>query len=98
MSVTQTPAEQLAAKKRPKLGKTTGRRKAAWNCGLRRLRQELKLTIDDVAEAVGMSAGGLHDLEHGGDPRLTTAFALCEFFGKKADEIWTTPDATGGAK
>lgn len=91
-----TPAEELS-KKKP-VSKTAIRNKSSrlcpFNCRLRDVRKNLRLTIEDVSEAVGMSKAGYWELEHGGDPMLTTAIKLATFYGKAIEEIWTLKSAT----
>lgn len=95
MAAKKTPAQLLAERKTPKQSrpiKPNASRKSPWNCCLRRLREELGLSLDDVAKAVGMSKAGYWELEKGGDPMLTTAHKLSEFFGKTTCDIWRRRD------
>lgn len=92
---TKTPAQLLAASKTAKPSRPINPNsscKSPWNCCLRRLREELGLSLDDVANAVGMSKAGYWGLEQGGDPMLTTAHKLCKFFGKVSCDIWRLRD------
>lgn len=82
-----TPAERLSVKKpvRKLKAPTAG----VFICRIRALREPLRLTVRDVATAVGMSSAGLHAIENGSDPMLSTALKLAEFFGRDICEIWT---------
>lgn len=88
-----TPAEQLAAAKtatKPDaIKKANCTRKLPWQPRLKELRETLKLSLDEVAEAAQLSKSGLWELEQGGDPLLSTAARLAEFFGKPIEEIWS---------
>lgn len=86
-----TPAEKLAARKPwrrrcPRNG--TPLRKVVWTCRIREFREALRISMRDVAAAVGRSLAGLHVIEMGSDPMLTTARRLAEFFGKSIEELW----------
>lgn len=84
-----TPAERLAAKKpRHRAPRNKVVRRLTWVCELRAKREELRLTLRDVADALKMSPACLHQIEHGGDPMLTTARKLAAFFGTTTDELW----------
>jgi DNA-binding XRE family transcriptional regulator len=87
-----TPAEKLS-KERAKADQAKPKAvRRVWKCNLRELRTALNLTQRDVADAVGMSAGGYHQLETcGNDVCLSTCVKLSEFFGKPIREIWTNP-------
>lgn len=63
-------------------------RKAVWDCKIRVERERLKLTLDDVAEAVGITKSGLSKVERGSDPMLTTATKLATFYGMTIDQLW----------
>ncbi len=84
-----TPAEKLAKEKvaSPKRPAVCRR---VWKCHLRELRTALDLSQRDVANAVGLSAAGYHQIEtNGNDVCLSTCVKLSEFFGKPITEIWT---------
>lgn len=86
-----TPAEALAASKRPRRKPrhaSPSKRPPAWTCSLRARREDLGLSMRDVATAVGLSISALFFLEHGTDPQLTTARRLAEFFGTTTDDLW----------
>ena len=82
------PAKQLAATKPDVIKKADCTRKLPWQPQLKQLRETLKLSLDEVAEAVQLSKSALWELEQGGDPLLSTAARLAEFFGKPIAEIW----------
>lgn len=86
-----SPAEELAAKKpwRREPRNVDYKRKKTWKkCQLRKLRESLRLSLSDVAQAVGYGVTTIHQLEHGTDPMLTTAKKLATFFGVSVDAIW----------
>lgn len=87
-----SPADKLAATKRPKAqakpGKGGNRRKHPWTCKARELRQSKRLSMRDVADALNLSVAGYYEIEHGGDPLLTTARDIANFFGTTTDELW----------
>ncbi len=80
-----TPAQRLAAKK-PK--RPPNARHGKLCCRLRELRTALGLTQQEVAEAVGISQGGLSFLENNGEPALTTAINLSIFYQAAITDIW----------
>ncbi len=93
-----TPAERLAAKKpwrRPSRNGVTLHKKV-WYCGLREVREELKISMRDVAKAVGLSLTAYWQIEHGTDPMLSNAVKLAAFFGKPVEELWSKRRATRG--
>ena len=87
-----TTAEKLAAAKpkrtRRKNGGSSKGKTVVWKCQLATCRTNLRLSILDVAEAIGMSASGLWDVEHGTDPLLTTAMRLSNFYGLAIPTLW----------
>lgn len=85
-----TPAEQLAVTKPRNIKKSNCTRKLPWAPRLKQLRERLRLSLDEVAEAAQLSKTGLWELEQGGDPMLSTAARLAEFFGKSIEEIWVS--------
>lgn len=85
-----TAAEILSAKKpwRRAPRNKTHPRNAVWKCRLTEIRESLRLSLRDVASAVGLSVTALWQVEKGTDPMLTTAVKLAEFFGKAVEELW----------
>lgn len=87
-----TPAEHLASTKtrqRPRRNECVKMRHApVWSCRVREVRERLNLSLADVAKAVGLSVTGLFQVEHGGDPMLSTASKLAAFFGKRVEFLW----------
>ena len=86
-----TPAERLAAKKpwrRAPRNAAKYPRRFAWRCGCREVRESLRISLRDVAKAIGLSVTALWQVEHGGDPMLTTAVKLARFYGKTIEELW----------
>lgn len=82
-----TPAEKLSQSKPSKTLKPTNHPRV-WRCAVRSERERLRLSLDEVAEAVGMSKCGLWQVERGSDPMLTTAWKLAAFFGMPIDDLW----------
>jgi DNA-binding XRE family transcriptional regulator len=77
-----TPAQALAAKPRSKEPKPNASR-------LRRLRLKAGLTIERVADAVGLSYVTLHHYEVGRrSPNARTALAIARFYGVTVEAIW----------
>lgn len=68
--------------------------KAPSNCRLRAVREQLGLSLNEVAKAVGISNVGLYQIECGHGTRLGSARKLSAFYGKSIDELWPTK---GGA-
>lgn len=94
-----TPAEALSAKKASERKPAKSTREShppVVACCLRELRGQLRLTIQDVAVAAGMSPAGYHAVERGRDVQMTTAFKLAKFFGKSVSEIWQPLGAESG--
>ena len=91
----KSPAQQLAEtiKRERPARNTKPLRKAVWDCVIRAERERLELTLDDVAEAVGITKAGLSVIERGSDPMLTTARKLAVFYGMTTDDLWITRDA-----
>lgn len=86
-----TPAEKLASTivpRKRKRGKVKVVRKIVFKCSLRERRERLGLTLCRVAKAIGMSTSGLHAVEQGCDPMVSTMFRLCAFFGASPNELW----------
>lgn len=86
-----SPAVKLAKSKqrqRPPRNTAKVQRKSPVVCHCRKRRQDLNLSLRDVAEATGLSIAGLHAIEHGGDAQMTTAFKLCDFYGVGLGELW----------
>jgi DNA-binding XRE family transcriptional regulator len=87
----KSAAERLAANKPPRRRRADGARMAQpiiWTCRLREVREGLRLSMRDVGNAIGLSVTGLHQIEHGTDPQLTTARRLADFFGKSIEWLW----------
>ncbi len=87
-----TPAERLSARKpwrRPKRnGPPRSARHLRWHCAIRPIREALKISLRDVADACGISISAYWQIEQGGDLRLVTARKLAEFFGRSEAELW----------
>jgi DNA-binding XRE family transcriptional regulator len=83
----ESPAEQLARSKVQRR-KAQPKRDAVWVCTLSDCRQRLRLTIAEVAAAVGLSNSGYWLIERGGDTTLTTARRLAEFFDTPIEALW----------
>jgi len=56
---------------------------------LRELRQELGITQEELAEALGVTRQTIIAIEKGKyDPSLRLAFKIAQFFGKRIEEIF----------
>lgn len=91
MEKEKSPAEILASKrpiKRAARNTKPYTRKTTWKCRLREIRVELRLSMDEVVKALGISKTAYWQIEKGGDPMLTTAVKISRFFGTKIDFIW----------
>lgn len=82
--MSDTPAQKLSRSKRAKPLKWSG----PWICALREKRTALRLTIAEVAKEVGLSSSTVFEAENGGDPMLTTAFKLANFYGLEVTDLW----------
>ena len=81
-----SPAQRLSKKKKHRKPFS---RKVVFDCSVRTRRLEYGLSIRDVAEQIGMTISGIHSIEHGTDPQLSTAYKLAAFFGAKIDDLWS---------
>jgi len=96
----KSQAQQLAEKvrrERPARNKKP-LRKAVWDCHIRDVRERLDLTLDDVAESVGITKAGLSVIERGSDPLLTTARKLAAFYGMTTDALWVAKSELDAAR
>lgn len=85
-----SPAQKLAkSKPTRKLRSLAVKRQAPWVCLITAMRHDLRISLDDVAKATGISKTALWQIEHGTDPMLTTAHKLAVFFGKTFDQLWS---------
>ncbi len=88
----RSPAELLAEKKtwqRPPRNRSNYVRKTTWRVVVRELRESMRLSLDDVAKAVGLSKTCYWQIEQGVDLRVTSARRIATFFGKSIEELWT---------
>lgn len=88
-----TPAEKLSATFSPNGSPRRPRPQSplpppVWVCSIRERRKSLRLTLREVAEAVGLSFGAVRNIESGCDLRLTTARRLMDFFGASSEALW----------
>lgn len=82
-----TPAEKVAAKKKPR--RTPEKRPAGpLKNSLRDRRQKLRLSLRDVVDATGVCLTSVCYAERGADLMLSTAVRLAKFYGSTVDEIW----------
>lgn len=65
-------------------------RKHDVNLRIREIREARRLSMEDVAKAVGVD---FFHIEHGLVPKLATARRLADFFGKTVEELW--PERAG---
>lgn len=85
----KSPAETLASSKTVSRRIPQGiERKKVWHCLLREKRTALRLTLRDVAEAVGISVTALQAIDTGGELCLTNAKKIAAFFCVTIDEMW----------
>lgn len=80
----RSPAEQMAAAKKPRGKRTYSAHKPA----LQKMRATLGLTIRDVAEGTGLSNAFICQAERGSEISLTNARKLSTFYGKPIEELW----------
>lgn len=89
-----TPAEKLAKKKQWRRAKRNGPpsppRRAVWKPRLRELRESLRISMRDVAAAVGLGLSSYWQIENGTDPMLTNAVRIATFFGRAVEDLWPT--------
>ncbi len=99
-----TPAEELAKQRKPRrYGTGSACVKIVWHSRVRELRENLGLTMRDVADALGLSVTGLFAIEHGSDPQLTNAMKLAKFYGVDIEDTWKllkgqAAEAVGGER
>lgn len=58
------------------------------NCNLKQMRKAAALTLDDLADATGLSKGNLHAIENGQEPRMGTAQRIAAVFNCTVEDIW----------
>ena len=84
-----TPAEKLAEqKKREPKDASPNRVLPVFACALRVKRQSLRLSAQDVADAMQISVVTLYGYEQGRDMPLHRGIKLAEFFGCPVSELW----------
>jgi len=87
-----TPAEKLAKEKswkRSPRNKADFPGKVQWpDNGLREIRESLRLSLREVAKAVGLSINSYWCIEKGRDLVMTNAVKIAAFYGKPVTEIW----------
>lgn len=92
-----SPAKKLSMKvsrTRSKKKQKSLPRKKVFDCAIYEIRIRYNLTIRQVADAVQMSVAGVHAIERGSDPMLSTVFKLSEFFGMRVEDIWKLAKVT----
>lgn len=88
-------AERLAATKpRPRVKAADKKAKRIWSCRVRELREKLGLSVQDVADACGMSSSTLWQIECGANLLLTSAKSLADFFGRPIPDLWPELNAS----
>lgn len=89
-----TPAEKLAKTKRrerPKRNSPPAPQKKVWATALTKRREDLDLSLRDVAKACRLSVASYFRIEHGyADPALSTARRISEFFGCDVWQLWSS--------
>lgn len=87
-----TPAEKVAKskrRKRPKRNAPPKPQPQVWEPKLREIREELDLSLRDVADSCELSVAAYFRIEHGyADPCLSTARTIAAFFGRDVWELW----------
>ena len=86
-----SPAEKLSKKLRThtRTVKSTRDTFIRWNnLPLQKLRNSLKLTQAEVADAIGVSRPHIANAESGFNVTLSTALRLAKFYGKSVEDIW----------
>lgn len=88
------PAPALPASERPAAARTV--KVEDLGRTVRRVRTRLDLTVEDVAERAGLSAGSISQLERGhGNPSFTTITRLAEALGLTAADLLTPSPPNG---
>lgn len=90
--MTMTPAEKLAKEKqrsRPRRNPKAKSETIIWQCKLEEAREEVNLSMKDVAQAVGLSVSSYFRIEKGySDVCLSNAMSIANFFGKSIYGLW----------
>lgn len=87
-SAIQTPAEKLSVNKGPARKARAAANGWSLICRCREIRNDLGLTIRDVAAATGISNPCICDVERGAETTISTARKLAKFYGKTIDWLW----------
>ena len=82
-----TPAEKLAKKVKRNPGEES-EKVYPLQSTMRNRREQLGLTLHDVAIAVGLSTSTISRLECGRDGWITAAMKLCRFYQCGIEELW----------
>jgi DNA-binding XRE family transcriptional regulator len=85
-----TPAQKLGKTKRRKREPRNIKTVAAvhWETSIRAMRESLRLSLRDVASAVGLAVNSYWKIEQGCEPTLSSAWRIAEFYGRRIDELW----------
>jgi len=84
----QSPAEQFAKQRPPKVFKTARGVDARLECDLLALRTKLHLSMREVSKGAGVNASQICRAEHGLNITVSTALAISKFFGVSVNDIW----------
>lgn len=85
-----TPAQKLGKLKRRRREPRNVRPVAAvvWETSIRAMRESLRLSLRDVAKAVGLAVNSYWKIENGCEPTLSSAWRIAEFYGRRIDQLW----------
>lgn len=87
----KSPAQEVSDKSQRQRSRRNGVvHKKVWVCNLRYLRDKHNLSMDQVAAGVSLSKTAYWQIEHGGDPMLTSARRIADFFGQRIEMLWPT--------
>lgn len=64
------------------------KRRVIWHCRVPELRKQRGVTLRQMEEETGVSAGCISQLKDGTDVSLSTATALSKFFNVPIDQLW----------
>lgn len=56
--------------------------------GIRKLRRMKNMRIEDLADASGVPASTISDIEHGAEPRVGTAIRLARALSTTVESLW----------
>lgn len=88
--VIRTAAEIASEKAQNPSGRRSPTKRTHYNVGncLKKLREDMKLSLADVANGCGVGSQTISAAEDGGDITVSRAMRLSAFYDRKFDEIW----------